>query len=66
MRDDAASPANERPGAPHHRPARPPDPNPPPPLPADARIYSIYEGTSEIQRLIISRLLYGRPELTAP
>lgn len=32
----------------------------------DARIYSIYEGTSEIQRLIISRAVLSDPTLTTP
>ncbi|KAA0150210.1 hypothetical protein FNF27_06042 [Cafeteria roenbergensis] len=32
----------------------------------DARIYAIYEGTSEIQRLIISRLIFGNHDLVTP
>jgi acyl-CoA dehydrogenase len=32
----------------------------------DARIYAIYEGTSQIQRLIISRDILQDPTLTAP
>jgi len=32
----------------------------------DAKIYQIYEGTSEIQRLIISRDVYGNPSLVEP
>jgi acyl-CoA dehydrogenase len=32
----------------------------------DARIYSIYEGTSQIQRLIVSRDLLMDPTKTAP
>lgn len=29
-------------------------------------IYAIYEGTSEIQRLIISRLIFGNHDLVTP
>ena len=29
----------------------------------DAKIYQIYEGTSQIQRLIISREMFGRPSM---
>ena len=32
----------------------------------DAKIYTIYEGTSQIQRLIISRDMLTNPELTTP
>uniref|UniRef100_A0A7S1CN11 Medium-chain specific acyl-CoA dehydrogenase, mitochondrial n=1 Tax=Bicosoecida sp. CB-2014 TaxID=1486930 RepID=A0A7S1CN11_9STRA len=32
----------------------------------DAKIYQIYEGTSQIQRLIISRDLYADPSILAP
>lgn len=32
----------------------------------DAKIYQIYEGTSQIQRLIVSRHMYTSPELLVP
>ena len=32
----------------------------------DAKIYQIYEGTSQIQRLIVSRDITSRPELCTP
>lgn len=32
----------------------------------DAKIYQIYEGTSEIQRLIISREMLTTPDVTTP
>jgi alkylation response protein AidB-like acyl-CoA dehydrogenase len=32
----------------------------------DAKIYQIYEGTSQIQRLIISRSILSEPSLTSP
>ena len=32
----------------------------------DAKIFQLYEGTSQIQRLIISRELFSNPALTTP
>ena len=32
----------------------------------DAKIYAIYEGTSQIQRLIISREILNDPSLCSP
>jgi acyl-CoA dehydrogenase len=32
----------------------------------DARIYALYEGTSEIQRLIISRAIFSNPAILTP
>lgn len=32
----------------------------------DARIYALYEGTSEIQRLIISRAIFSQPSIMTP
>lgn len=32
----------------------------------DARIYALYEGTSEIQKVIISRDILGNPDLVTP
>ena len=46
---------------------RKPPRSPPPPYYLELlQIYTIYEGTSEVQRLIISRELLTAPEQTAP
>ena len=36
------------------------------PSPVDLQIYQIYEGTSQIQRLIVSRNMYTNPEMLLP